>query len=444
MSTGPNEAFCSVYPNGFVKNSSWPVAQQGDPVVINGANTKYGPRLNTAGTAWDTSNTTAIMSNIKGSGGPTQFNTVRVNLDWGHFQYWNGSAAVVDSNALTELDAVIDAAITNNLYVILVPVHIRQPGGQCTTSGNRLYNGYFNVPRWAWDLVDPTLAISSGYCNAWPAAYDDKVDDALLLSQAQTYFRTLANRYSDYSTSPKAARSRQVIAFDLVNEMTADGGGSTEQDKVLSTYQTIITDLRANTTATKKIMIGEVGHGDTSLKQNISDLQALAGASSNIVMSFHDYFGGSTTCGGTVPTNATYGQGYSGSGFVTGQERTDGAARTYTCGTTEEKAQHQAYVNQMAGWFSQAQLPMYVGEYGVYNSCNGNVQSEANLYAQDTKSVYDNVTMDVGGTPTAVAVGRTWWSHGYATDGNSMELRRSASGCATQTQGTYFAHAAYL
>jgi len=437
VASSTNEAFCAVYPNAFVKNSSWPAAEQGQAVTLNGANTKYGPRLD--GT-WNTSSVTSIFSQIH-SAGPTAFNAVRVNLDWGMFQYKSGSTVVVDSAALTELDTVIDSAITNGLYVILVPVHIRQPGSLCTVSGNRLYNATFNVPRWAWDQIDPTLP--TGGCTSYPSQFDDLVDDAVSLPDAQTYFRTLANRYSDYSTTAKGNRSRQVVAIDLVNEMTGDGAAIVnEQDKILQVYQNVITDLRTNTTATKKLMVVEAAHGDTSYKLNDTDLDALAGASTNIILSFHDYFGGAPG-GGTLTGSGTYGLGYSSSGFVSGtyQERTDGAARTYTY--ANEASQHRTYVEQMASWAAGAGsgLPLYIGEYGVYNSCSGNVQSEANSYASDTKGLYDSVTMLVGGSNVAVPVSRTWWTHGYAGNDSSMDLRRMSSGCASQAAGTYFAHA---
>lgn len=440
--TTTNEAFCAVYPNAFVKNATWPTAEQGQAVTLNGANTKYGPRL--SGTTWNTSNVTALFDQID-SAGPAGFNAVRLNLDWGMFQYKNSSGqVVVDPAALTELDTVIDSAAGHGLYVILVPMHLRQPGSVCTSSSSRLFNATFNIPRWAWDKLDSTLP--TGGCNSYPSAFDDLVDNAVSLPEARTYFRTLAGRYSDYSTSSKASRSKNVVAFDLVNEMTADGADiSVEQAKILSAYQSTISDLRANTAATKKIMIVGAAHGDTSYAQNIGGLQALSSSGANIVLSFHDYFGGAPN-GGTL-TGTSYGLGYSASGFVssTYQERSDGstgAARTYTY--ANEASQHRTYLEQMAGWASQASLPLYIGEYGVYNACFGNVQSEANSYAIDTKALYDSVKMTVGGTSVNVPLSRTWWAHGFSGSDSAMDLRRMSSGCAAQASGTYFAHAFYL
>lgn len=157
--------------------------------------------------------------------------------------------------------------------------------------------------------------------------------------------------------------------------------------------------------------------------------------------SFHDYFGGGTD-GSEPPTDPTWGYGRSSYGFPKGQDRTDSNPRPYTYGN--EAAQHRTYVEQVIGWSTAQGLPVYIGEYGVYNPCWGNVESEAMDYATQTRDLYDSIPISPGSSTTA-PVSRTWWINGSSNAASAMELRRASTagpaGCGPEVGG-YFAHAA--
>lgn len=445
-----NETFCSDFPNAFVKTRQWPIAEQGAPFTLNGVNSKYGPQYSGdqpgSGT-WNTTLVQSVITQMKGAGGPTQLNTVRVNLDWGMFQYkTTGGSIAIDTAALTELDAVIDTARANGVYVILVPIHLRQPGSACLAGGKpRLLNATFNVPAWAWAKLSPPMTPGSDCANSYPAAFNDKVDDVVAITEARTYLRTLAARYSDFSTTAAANRSKTVVAIDLVNEMPADGANVTARTtKVLNVYKAMVDDLRTQTTATSKIFVVGPSHGDTSLALSDADLDAMSAGRTNIVLSLHDYFGGRPGGGTPLQGDATYGKGYGSGGWksTTYQQFNDTTASTYTTPYATEAAQHREYLQQYVNWAAGGSLPVFVGEYGVWNPCAGNSAADANQYATDTKALYNSVT--ITGVPGTVALSRTWFAHGFTGADAAMDLRRMSGGCASQAAGTYYAHAANL
>lgn len=430
-----DELFCTDFPNGFVKTAAWPAAQQGDPVTMNGANIKHAPYLN--GSNWTTPAVVDEINNGFGSSSAPDWNVIRLNMDWPTYQIEQGGSVTVDPVALQELDTVIDAAKAQGLYVILVPAHTRWPGSLCGMS-TRMADATHDIPKWMWDIVAPSLTPE---CKKWSTTAQDLEDEVFARPEFKTYIRTLADRYSDFSTSAKADRSETVVALDLINEPKGDGGVQSKQSKMIANYTAIVQDVRANSTATNKILMAEPTHGDTSLAQNSADLATFAASSKNLMWSFHDYFGGGTD-GSEPPTDPTWGYGRSSYGFPKGQDRTDSNPRPYTYGN--EAAQHRTYVEQVIGWSTAQGLPVYIGEYGVYNPCWGNVESEAMEYATQTRDLYDSIPISPGSSTTA-PVSRTWWINGSSNAASAMELRRASTagpaGCGPEVGG-YFAHAA--
>lgn len=426
-----SEAFCTVFPNAFVKTASWPIADQGDPVVLNGANIKHGPYLN--GTTWTTPGVVDQITNGFGSpGAPDDWNAIRLNLDWPVYQIKSGSSIIVDPAALTQLDTVIDAATEAGYYVILVPAHTRKPGALCATSP-RMADATHDIPKWMWDLVSTSLPAPT--CSSWSPGHQDFEDEVFARPEFRNYLRVLATRYSDTSTTAKAARSKTVVAIDMINEPRGSGLLPTRQANMLTNYRNLATDLRANPTATAKILMAEPVHGDTSLAQNGSDLATFAASTTNLVWSFHDYFGGGpgTT---TPPTDPTFGFGRDSWGFPTGYDMTASVNQPYR--STNDEAQHRTYVEQSVGWATAQGLPVYIGEYGVKNPCWGNEAVYAEIYAEQTRNLYRSMPQSPGASRT-VALSRTWW------DDSQMELRRTSTdggaGCGPAV-GSFYSHAA--
>lgn len=426
-----DELFCVNFPDSFVKTAAWPLAEQGDPVVLNGANLKHAPVLD--GGNWNTPWLTDYIDSTFGGATAPGWNAMRINMDWPTYQIKSGGSIIVDSVALDQLDATIDAAVSNGYYVILNPAHVRRPGSGCSW-GARMNDATHDIPKWMWDLVAPGMTPN---CSGWSTTASNLEDEVFARPEFKTYIRSIADRYSDFSTPEKAARSEAVVAIDLINEPKGSGGIQTRQANMLANYSGIVSDVRANTSAADKILMAQPVHGDTSLAQNGSDVASFASTSENLMWSFHDYFGGGIN--GTTPSTSSWGYGRDAYGFPGSQERTYQTSRPYTY--ANEEAQHRTYVEQSIAWATAHELPVFVGEYGVINPCNGNVASEALGYAEDTRDLYDTIP-EAPGSSSTVSVSRTWWVNGYWND---MELVRKESvgapGCGP-APGDYFAHAA--
>src|SRR5690606_13692124 len=114
---GGQELFYSDYPHAFVSSDT------DEPVAINGVNIKRGPHKQSSG-LWETPYINEEITALGQSGAPG-FNAIRIAMDW---PYFTTAAGVFDSEAFEQLDLLIDNAIDQDLYVILDPIHVRDPG----------------------------------------------------------------------------------------------------------------------------------------------------------------------------------------------------------------------------------------------------------------------------------------------------------------------------
>ena len=391
LSSG-QELFYSDYPHAFISYDT------DEPVLINGVNIKRGPHKNSGG-SWETPYINEEITAIGQSDAP-DFNVIRIAMDW---PYFNTAAGVFDSVAFGQLDILIDNAIEQGLYVILDPIHVREPGGAC--SENAVMAGArWNIPAWAWTAVGAP-ANPGGSCSGTTAT-SELMDDVLALQATADYLQYILTRYN-----ASTARGQQVIAVDLVNEPRADGATAQAQfSKILSVYEDWLApsgskSLRA--VNADKILIVTALHGDILLAgMDLSVLQE-----PNVVFTFHDYFARA------LSTSPTYGLGYSGSGFASQQERTYSSSPTpydpAVLSYANRRAERRAYMQQYLDWLEAYQLPLYIGEYGILNPCAGGDAAFSAQYAADTYEVYSNLYVISGSQSIPIKMPRTWWTHGY-------------------------------
>jgi len=418
--SGGQELFYTAYPHAFVS------AETDEPVLINGVNIKRGPHKHPNGT-WETPYINEEITALGQSGAP-HFNAIRIAMDW---PYFNTAAGVFDADAFEQLDILIDNAIAQDLYVILDPIHIRDPGGSCTE--NAVMSGArWDVPASAWTAVGAP-ANPGGSC-AGTTATSDLMDEVLALQATADYLKYVLTRY-DAST----ARGRQVIAVDLVNEPRADGATAQAQfSKIMAVYADWLAPSGSKSlrvTNPDKILIVTALHGDISLAgMDLSSIQQ-----PNVVFTFHDYFGRA------LSTSPTYGLGYSGSGYASQQERTYASSPTpynpSTLSYAARKAEHRTYLQQYLDWLGPYQLPLYIGEYGILNPCHGGDAAFSPKYALDTYHLYDNLYVVHGGQSVPLKMPRTWWTHGYWDD---MALWYRSGTCNGVGPKAYFPYAKEL
>lgn len=420
-----NELFYADAPNSFVSTAS------DTPLVANGVNIKRTAHKKAG--VWETPYVRSEIVAMGGSGAPT-FNTVRLAMDWSYFQKKVGTSIVIDTAAFAELDSLIDEAIAQGLYVILDPMHLSNVGSAANPNSAMcqedpvMAGAHKGVPAWAWTKVG---GVPGTWCDT-NAGWDNLTDDALALQETADYLKFVLNRY-DGST----ARGKAVIAVDLVNEPAADGVNAVDRTQKLvnNVYGPWLApsgtkSLRA--TDPDKILIVTPVAGNGSLVG--ADLTSVARP--NVVLTFHDYFGQAT---GTHPT---FGIGYSGSGYATQKEDTDQTSNSAMGGAyvpynptsksyAARKSEHTAFVQNAVDVATAADMPLYVGEYGIMNPCNGGNLAYSSRYAQDTYDIYH-----------ALGLSRTVWTHGYWDD---MSIWwREAGSCGTTPQGSYFPYAADL
>ena len=284
------------------------------------------------------------------------------------------------------------------------------------------------IPAWAWTKVGSTPGTS---CES-STSRDALADNALGLQETADYLKFILNRY-DGST----VRGQHVIAVDLVNEPAADG--TTAVDRTQKLVDTVYgpwlaptgsTSLRA-TDPDKILIVSPVAGSGSLVGVTLANV-----AKPNVVMTFHDYFGQATG------TNATYGIGYSSSAYATQKEDTDQTGNSAMGGSyvpynpaskayATRKTEHTAFVQQAVGVAEAAGMPLYIGEYGIMNPCNGGNLAYSTQYAKDTYAIYDSLGLS-----------RTVWTHGYWDD-MSIWWRESVP-CGAVTYGTYFPYAADL
>jgi hypothetical protein len=416
MSMAPaNELFHATAPSSFVSNVT------GAPFVANGVNIKR--TAHKVDGTWQTPYVLKELEAMGGAGAPA-FNTVRLAMDWSYFQKQSGSSIVIDDDAFTQLDSIIDKAINQGLYVILDPMHLSNVGTASNPNSAMcredpvMAGAHKGIPAWAWTKVGATPGTLA--------------DDALGLQETADYLKFILDRY-DGST----ARGQHVIAVDLVNEPAADGATAVDRtQKLVDTVygpwlaSTGSKSLRA-TDPDKILIVSPVAGSGSLVGVNLSGV-----ARPNVVMTFHDYFGQATG------TNATYGIGYSSSAYATQKEDTDQTSSSAMGGSyvpydpaskayATRKTEHTAFVQQAVGVAEAAGMPLYIGEYGIMNPCNGGNLAYSTQYATDTFAIYNSLGLS-----------RAVWTHGYWDD-MSIWWRESAP-CGAVTYGTYFPYAADL
>ncbi len=408
-----DELFCARSPHAFVQTGAHgdevspqalapgaaPEAET--PVALNGVNLKQGPYRD--GDRWTTELVDTELAAMAAAGAPA-FSVVRIALDWPRFQYEDADGTIrIDPDGLAALDRVIDTAAAAHVHVILDLIHVRVPDGPCTADG-RLAGAKWNVPAWAWERV--TGEAQDADCKARPEDLGALMDEVLVLPETTEFIRTILDRYDASS-----ARGRNVVAVEPVSEAESSGdsaGSATSRTQRLidGVYSEWLAPggsaslRRANAT---KILILSPNKGDASLAGvNLAPI-----AQPNVVWSQHDY-----TLAVSGRTSA--GAGYSNGGWASPQMQDRAEQRRAGRPSYDPKlvpfarrlAERRQYLAQMQGWAAAGGLPIFVGEYGIENTCapDGSLVT-ATAYAEHSQEIYDGAK--VGGT--AAAVSRTWW-----------------------------------
>lgn len=408
-----DELFCARAPHAFVQTGAHgdevspealapgasPTAET--PVALNGVNLKQGPYRD--GDRWTTKLVETELAAMSAAGAPA-FSVVRIALDWPRFQYRAADGKVtIDPDGLAALDRVIDAAAAADLHVILDLIHVRVPDGPCDAE-ERLAGAKWNVPAWAWERV--TGAAQDADCKARPEELGALMDEVLVLPETTDFIRTILDRYD--SSTP---RGRNVVAVEPVSEAESsgdsDGSATSRTQHLIDSVYTkwLATDgeaslRRANAT---KILILSPNKGDSSLAG--VDLTPITRP--NVVWSQHDY-----TLAVTGGTSA--GVGYSDGGWATSQNQDRSEQRRPGRPTYDPQlvpygrrlAERRDYLAQLQGWAAAGGLPIFVGEYGVLNTCapEGDLET-ATAYAEHSQKLYDGAEVD----GVAAPVSRTWW-----------------------------------
>ncbi len=416
-STGNDELFYSDYPYAFVSTST------NEPILLNGVNIIRAPHRNSSG-VWQTSYINEEITTLGKSSAP-RFNTIRIAMFWPIFQPTPDS---MDEEAFHQLDILLDNAIHQNLYVILDINHLYS--NKNCGEDPAMKGAQWNIPKWAWESVGAPN-ISDNNCVAGSDTRKLLID---VLAQQSTadYIKYILNRY-DSSTR----RGRQVIAIDLVNEPVATPANTAREEfeQLLPVYEDWLKPTGSKSlrgTNPDKILIVEPLHGNISLVgTDLSGLQQ-----PNVVFSFHDYFGRATY------DSPTYGLGYSDGGWSSKSERTDkGDPTPYdpsVLSYEKRLEEHTVYVKQWINWLSEYELPLFIGEYGIGNPCEGGNPEYSAQYAKDVFHVYENMYVVVNGEAKHLLLPRTWWSHGYW---NGMALWNRKEPCFGTGKKEYFPYA---
>jgi hypothetical protein len=232
------------------------------------------------------------------------------------------------------------------------------------------------------------------------------MDEVLVLPETTEFIRTILERYDSSS-----ARGRNVVAVEPVSEAESSGDESgSANSRVQRLIDGVYTrwlapgggaSLRsANAT---KILILSTNKGDASLEGvNLAPI-----AQPNVVWSHHDY----TLA---VTQSSAAGDGYTEEGWVTSQMQDRSETRRPGRPTYDPElvpfddrlTQRRGYLAQMQGWAAEGGLPIFVGEYGILNTCapEGNPETGAE-YAKHSQQLYDDAQVD----GVAAPVSRTWW-----------------------------------
>lgn len=441
------ELYCARAPHAFVQTGSHgdevstaalkpgavPAAEA--PVALNGVNLKQGPYRDNG--RWTTELVRQELEALGADGAPA-FSLVRVALDWPRFQYRAPDGTItIDPEGLAALDELIEAAAAADVHVILDLIHVRVPDGPCAAD-ERLAGAKWNVPAWAWEEVTGTPQDDD--CKSRPDELGDLMDEVLVLPETIEFLRTVLERY-DAST----ALGRNVVAVEPVSESESSGdqtGSATSRvqhliDAVYTRWLAPGGEASLRSANGTKILILSTNKGDASLAGvNLAPI-----AQPNVVWSHHDY-----TLALTGESSA--GKGYTDDGWVTGrmQDRSE-AARPGRPTYDPELVPFQRrltdrrdYLAQMQGWAAAGGLPIFVGEYGILNTCapEGDLAT-GEVYAQHSQQLYDEAQVD----GVAAPVSRTWWqlSLGGAFGGEFGLLTLNGRTCPGQNAGGWMPYA---
>lgn len=408
-----DELFCARAPHAFVQSGAHgdelspqalaegakPAAEV--PVALNGVNLKQGPYRQDG--QW-TNDLVRKELEAMGADGAPAFSVVRVALDWPRFQYEAPDGTItIDPLGLAALDALVDSAAQADVHVILDLIHVRVPDGPCVAD-ERLAGAKWNVPAWAWEEV--TGQPQDDDCKSRPKELGDLMDEVLLLPETTEFIRTILERY-DASTE----LGRNVVAVEPVSESESSGdatGSATSRvqhlvDSVYTKWLAPNGDASLRSANDTKILILSTNKGDASL-QGI-DLAPIA--QPNVIWSHHDY-----TLALTGESSA--GKGYSDEGWVTPQMQDRSENRRPGRPTYDPQLvpfeqrleERREYLAQMQGWAAAGGLPIFIGEYGILNTCapEGDLTT-GEVYSQHTQQLYDEAKVD----GVAAPVSRTWW-----------------------------------
>ncbi len=308
------EALHTCYPNPFCNS-------QGTSIILNGFNLK------------DIGNDTYMtkhasltqLQKIKNKG----FNAVRLAMQWEAFQP-NAGTGGFDSAKFSKLNTIIANAKSVGLYVILDPIHGTGRGNCSGTDGH--------IPAWAQVTTNGVCGQRIGAINA----------------NAKDYIQKIANDYKSEST---------VVAIDLANEIQSIN--YTDDVGLLNMYNQLINHVRAKDA--DKILMIEPQAGERIL--SASAIASTIDDKSNLIYSYHDYFGGAYDANGNLLSGCGV-DGYASSNSSCGNRNsTDANGDGYVnpgANKASLEARIQRNLNMLAT--SGVRLPLFIGEYDI---CEG-------------------------------------------------------------------------
>ncbi len=198
----------------------------------------------------------------------------------------------------------------------------------------------------------------TGNCGTNRQSYMNTVRD-----QAGAWIRLLAERYKNNPT---------VAAIDLFNEPA-----SNDNNAVLSMYNVLIGYVRA--VDAQKIVMTNAGWGNSSMlgaAQQAAANPTLLTNKNNVVHTWHDYYSGGAGAGYNQYGMNAGSQGWDGSGYAGGKI-----------------ADFRAQVAHHETWGQRADLPIWVGEYGIHPAASNSLN-----WAIDKTAAFKEKN-----------IGRSWW-----------------------------------
>lgn len=356
-----NQKFRTCYPHAFCDPN-------GQPHTFNGVNIRE---------VWDPIVTLTQMQRIKAKG----FNSVRIALHWDQYQPSAGPNGVSNSRINALRNAVANAKAAG-LYVVLSTIH-GTGNGNCTGNNGR-------VPEWAW------VKDAQGNCLGRLAA---------IQTNAKDYLQRIA---SEFANEPA------VVAIDLANEVKPMN--YEDNAALLKMYDKLIQYYREVDPHTS-LMIESTG-GDKLIPAN--DIVAHITDKSNIIYSYHDYYGGPRNANGTIISGCTA-TGYKTSGTICGNYTYENQNGYVYPSFADKEAHLVANLNMLAD--SRLRWPLYVGEYNSAEGLVNSVQWRKDMVAAFKKhnvsralwDFYNKGYAEWQGNPPAEEMSATRWGNSNGT-----------------------------